>query len=162
VRRLRDLLGCNARSNEFARVVSRVFVFEGAPRNSISYLLSRVAREERHLGVTDLLTYVNPNMMFSGSSYRASGWRQLGSEPGTTYRYLDGRYITDRELASRYGARGDEGYKYLLGQRFAKSVMPLAPLLVFHTSLLCGGKRGWRRRLPTGGCEFPSRELIRV
>lgn len=136
VRRLRHLLESSGRSSEFARVVSRVFAFEGAPHNTISYLLSRVAREERRLGVTDLLTYINPNMMFTGSSYRASGWQQLGTEPGTRYRYLDGRYITDREIAARFGAHNDEIYRHLLGSRFAQSVMPLAPLLVFHTALI--------------------------
>ncbi len=135
VKRLRDLLASTGRSTEFARVVSRVFAFEGAPGNTISYMLSRVAREERRLGVTDLVTYVNPNMGFTGSSYRASGWQQLGTEPGTRYRYLDGRYTTDRELAARFGAHDDETYQRLLGCRFAVSVMPLAPLVVFHAVL---------------------------
>jgi len=95
VAHLCDLLALHGRSNDGARVVSRVFALEGAPKNSISYLLSRVARAEARRGVTDFVTYVNPNMGFTGSSYRASGWLLLGNEPGTTYRYLDGRYITD-------------------------------------------------------------------
>jgi hypothetical protein len=98
-------------------------------------MLSRAAREERRLGVTDFVTYVNPNMGFTGSSYRASGWHLLGVEPGTTYRYIDDRYITDRELSGRFGGHDDGAYKRLLGRRFAVSVMPLAPLLVFHTSV---------------------------
>jgi len=100
VDRLRQLLVSQGRSSELARVISRVFAFEGAPSNSISYMLSRAAREEKCMGVTDLVTYVNPNMGFTGSSYRASGWHLLGSEPGTKYRYIDGRYTTDRELAA--------------------------------------------------------------
>ena len=136
VERLAELLTAAGRSSDSARVVSRVFVFEGAPDNSISYMLSRVAREERNCGVTDLVTYVNPNMGFSGSSYLASNWRLLGTEPGTQYRYLDERYITDRELASRFGYHDDQGYSRLLGARFAISVMPLKPLLVFHTTLI--------------------------
>jgi hypothetical protein len=135
VKRLRELLTLNGRTKGLARVISRVFAFEGAPVNSISYMLSRVEREERQLGVTDFLTYVNPNMAFTGSSYRASGWRLLGIESGTKYRYIDGRYITDRELVARFGAHHDEVYQHLLGCRFAVSVMPLVPLVVFHTSL---------------------------
>jgi hypothetical protein len=136
VAHLSDLLALQGRSSKLARVVSRVFAFEGAPKNSISYLLSRVARSERHLGITDLLTYVNPNMGFTGSSYRASGWQLLGQEPGTTYRYLDGRYTTDRRLEVQFGKHDDETYHRLLGDRFAVSTMPLAPLLVFHTRLI--------------------------
>jgi hypothetical protein len=136
VGRLHELLASDGRANGHARVISRVFAFEGAPSNSISYMLSRVAREERSMGITDLVTYVNPNMAFTGSSYRASGWRLLGIESGTKYRYIDGRYITDRELAARFGAHQDEAYQHLLGGRFAVSVMPLEPLLVFHTLLV--------------------------
>jgi hypothetical protein len=98
-------------------------------------MLSRVAREERCLGVTDLLTYVNPNMGFRGTSYRASGWQLLGIESGTKYRYIDGRYITDRKLAARFGSHSDDTYQRLLSDRFAVSAMPLEPLLVFHSGL---------------------------
>ena len=136
VGRLRELVASRGGSAEFARVASRVFAFEGAPSNSISYMLSRAAREEQRLGVTDFVTYVNPNMGFTGSSYRASGWHLLGTEPGTTYRYVDDRYTTDRELAARFGQHDDRAYHCLLGRRFSVSVMSLEPLKVFHTSLL--------------------------
>jgi hypothetical protein len=134
VPRLHDLLSDHGRSGDRARVVSRVFVFEGAPANSISFLLSRATRAERLHGATDFVTYVNPNMGFAGSSYRASGWQQLGDEPGTTYRYVDNRYRTDRSIAAEYGQHDDDTYRRLLGQRFAVSTMLLAPLLVFHTT----------------------------
>jgi hypothetical protein len=51
---IRSLLWSAQRSGEDARVVSRVFAFERSPKNSISYLLSRVKREEFRLGTTDL------------------------------------------------------------------------------------------------------------
>jgi hypothetical protein len=133
VARLSELLASTAHGAGHGRVISRVFAFEGAPTNSISYMLSRVAREERQLGVSDLVTYVNPNLGFQGSSYRASGWHLLGTENAIKYRYLDGRYITDRELATRFGLYDDEAYRRLLDGRFAVSTMPLKPLLVFHT-----------------------------
>jgi hypothetical protein len=135
VDRLAELLRREQRVTQTARVLSRVFVFEGAPPNTISYLLSRAARSERRLGVTDWVTYVNPNMGFSGVSYLASGWHYLGDEPGTTYKYLDNRYITERELTTRFGPHDDESYYRLLGDRFSKSVMPLSPLLVFSRYL---------------------------
>lgn len=133
VARLDELLASAAHGEGHARVISRVFAFEGAPANSISYMLSRVAREERQLGVSDLVTYVNPNMGFHGTSYRASGWHLLGTENAIKYRYLDGRYITDRELATRFGLYSDDAYRRLLDGRFAVSTMPLEPLFVFHT-----------------------------
>jgi hypothetical protein len=132
---LSALLASAGRSSERARVVSRVFVFEGAPANSISYMLSKIAREERGMGVTDLVTYVNPNMGFIGSSYMASGWQKLGTEPGTRYRFVDGRYTTDRQLAARFDVHNDEDYQRILGGRFAVSIMPLAPLFVFHRTI---------------------------
>jgi hypothetical protein len=127
-----EMLTSHGRANQRPRVISRVFAFEGAPSNSISYMLSRVAREERRVGVTDFVTYVNPNLGFSGSSYKASGWRLLGIE-STKYRYIDNRYLTDREIVAKFGAHDDNAYEHLLGNRFAVSVMPLRPLLVFHT-----------------------------
>jgi hypothetical protein len=136
VDRLRELLSAIGRPHESARVISRVFVFEGGPKNSISYLLSRVAREERQLGASDLLTYVNPNMGFTGGSYLASGWSLLGTEPGTKYRYLDGRYITDRELSKKFQRHTDKEYGNIIGQRFSTNVMLLEPLLIFHKNIV--------------------------
>ena len=136
VERLHELLESHGRRSEFARVISRLFAFEGAPINSISYMLARVGREERRIGITDFLTYVNPNMGFTGSSYLASGWQLFGTESGTKYRYVDERYITDRELTARFGAHDDHRYHHLLGRRFAVSIMSFQPLLVFHTGLI--------------------------
>lgn len=133
---LTTLLSARRRDASAAMVVARVFVFEGMPRNSVSFLLARVARTVRRRGCTDLVTYVNPNMGFTGVSYAASGWVQLGVEPDTTYRYLDSRYITDRALRTRFGSRPDAGYRAMLGARFGVSVMPLEPLRVFWRRLL--------------------------
>jgi hypothetical protein len=119
-----------------ARVVARVFAFSGAPRNTLSRLLAYIAREEaRDLGSRQLLTYVNPNLGFGGASYLASAWRLAGDEPGTTYRYIDGRYTTDRELERRFGSRDDERLRSSLRSRYARSVMPLRPLLIFSREI---------------------------
>jgi hypothetical protein len=132
VSHLRHLLLKHGRRHDHARVVSRVFAFEGTPKNTISYLLARVIRAERPLGISDYLTYVNPNLGFTGGSYHASGWHVLGNEPGTKYRYLDSSYISDRRLTALFGSLDDTAYTALLGSRFSVSRMPLAPLLVFH------------------------------
>jgi hypothetical protein len=131
VPRIEELLRKAGGPTQGVRVVSRVFAFESSPRNAISFLLSRVLNVERSQGTTELVTYVNPNMGFAGASYRASGWKLLGDEPGTTYRYLDGRYITDRMLRHRFGSALDGED---LARRLEISKMPLAPLLIFGSA----------------------------
>ena len=128
-----DVLVHRQRRPERARVLSRVFVFDHAPRNTISYLLARVSRAEKQFGISDWITYVNPNIGFTGVSYIASGWHLLGEESSTTYRYLDQRYITDRELAAKFGFQDDLAYERLLANRFAKTKMRLLPLKLFGT-----------------------------
>lgn len=81
-------------------VISRVFAFDWAPRNVVSYLL---ARAEKTRAVSErgrlLLTYLNPNLGFAGASYKAANWLPYGREKGTRYAYLRGCYITDRRIA---------------------------------------------------------------
>src|SRR5207253_110020 len=54
VSHIKTLLAAAGRASQSCRSISRVFAFEHAPTNCISYLLSRVAKAERRLGVTDL------------------------------------------------------------------------------------------------------------
>lgn len=147
-----DLLCSRGRRPASAAVVSRVFAFDGSPPNSLSYLLARVAEAERERGTDDLVTYVNPNMGFTGASYRASGWQRLGDEPGTRYQYLDRRYITGRELATRFGHRSDDELASHLGARFAVSKLELQPLELFWRPLARDAHHSQRnRRLATTG-----------
>jgi hypothetical protein len=125
----------NAKRLGRARVISRLFVFEDAPKNSISYLLARASAHERCFDTTDLVTYVNPNMGFTGVSYRASGWTILGSEPGTRYKYVDGRYITDRQLLATFSTSDDAALVKRLGARFTSTSMRLMPLLIFQREI---------------------------
>ena len=78
-------------------VISRVFAFDWASRNSISFLLGRVHRWVRTNApkVDRLISYVNPNIGFSGSSYIAANWVHLASQR-VRYMYLNGDYITYR------------------------------------------------------------------
>ena len=79
-------------SGKPAGILSRVFAFPWAPRNSISFLLGAVARRLPCI----LFTYVNPNLGFSGSSYRSANWEFRGTK-GILYRYLEGNYVTARQ-----------------------------------------------------------------
>jgi len=134
-----------------AAVISRVFAFDWAPRNTISYLLARAERyASREQGeIRMLLTYVNPNLGFTGASYKAANWLPLGCETGTRYAYLDKRYITDRRVCQL--ARADR-------LRVEYSRMPLRPLVLLCRLLDKGLQRAHPKgfhvvvpRLPPGG-----------
>ena len=87
-------------------VLSRLFAFDRAPRNSISYLMGQAFRWiHAELPEIDmLLTYLNPNLGFTGAAYQASNWSAFVDVP-TRYAYLAGNYITYRTLLSLPAAR---------------------------------------------------------
>jgi hypothetical protein len=82
-------------------VLTRLFAFDWAPRNSVSYLLGQVCRwtKRNFPKVTTLLTYVNSNLGFSGSSFYAANWRPF-VEKTVSYCYFRDTYITARTLRS--------------------------------------------------------------
>lgn len=100
-------------------VLSRVFGFRDAPRNSISYGLARLRRCLSSDGIERLLTYVNPNLGFRGESYVASGWSPVARELLPCYHYVSGRYRSARQLR-RSGTHDVE-----------TSTMRLEPLEIF-------------------------------
>jgi hypothetical protein len=84
--------------------VSRVYSFDVAPPNAISFLLAKVRQVMRT--VTDarvLTTAVDPNLGFVGASYRAANWQQWMSVQPRPYLYVDGRYTSPRQLRLQYG-----------------------------------------------------------
>ena len=115
------------------RVLSRVYAFDWAPDNSISRLISQITSWFRqHMPeVRGLVTYCNPNVGFTGSSYRASGFHLLARETGTRYAYLDRDYITDRRLSSRAGTVDHEEQRRIFGSRLVLTSCPLEPLELF-------------------------------
>jgi hypothetical protein len=80
-------------------VLSRLFAFDWAPRNTVSYLLGQTYKfaRARLPKVESLLTYLNPNLGFTGASYQASNWNTFLEVPAR-YAYLDGNYITFRAI----------------------------------------------------------------
>jgi hypothetical protein len=90
---------------ESTLVLSRVYAFPQAPKNAISFTLSKVRRwlAAHRPDVTALVTYCNPNLGFTGASYEADNWKLLGYEDGTRYTYLHGNYVTDRRIAELFG-----------------------------------------------------------
>ena len=114
------------------RVISRVFAFDWAPANTITYLLARVVRQlSKEEGTRLLLTYLNPNLGFTGASYRAANWTLYAHEHGTRYAYLDCDYITDRRLQDRFGSANPIRLRAQLGERITFSRLPLVPLELY-------------------------------
>lgn len=105
-------------------ILSRIFAFDWAPRNSISFLLGQVVRWIRkklpHVNI--LLTYLNPNLGFTGSSYLAANWYPWMEKP-VRYSYLGGDYISHRTLSSLA--------PHLL-ELVRCSQYPLAPLRIYR------------------------------
>ena len=114
-------------------VVSRIYSFDWSPRNTISYMLKRTNQflYENHRNIKMLITYLNPNIGFTGSSYKASGWNLFGKEGGTRYSYLDGNYITDRELVKIFGTSASDVLINKEPNRFEVTKINLAPLSIF-------------------------------
>jgi hypothetical protein len=111
-------------------VLSRVFAFDWAPRNTLSFLMARAVRTLRNRAKPPrlLVTYLNPNVGFSGASYRAANWVLWARESGTRYAYLDGRYTSDRELLRRFGSTDADALDADRDGKLTFSKMPLRPL----------------------------------
>jgi hypothetical protein len=114
-----------------ACVVSRVYAFPSAPRNSLSRLL-KAARDWLKANDPDvrwLVTYVNPNLGFTAASYKADNWQLIGRELFQAHYDMDGNYVTPRLLEARRSlGRASPGP--LSSARFA-----LAPLFVLARSV---------------------------
>lgn len=117
------------------RVISRVFAFDWAPPNTITHLLARVtAALKKTDGAKLLLTYLNPNLGFTGVSYRAANWSLYAREHGTRYAYLDRDYVPDRQLRERFGSADPMLLMGKLGERIGFSSISLAPLELYAFS----------------------------
>lgn len=114
-------------------VLSRVFAFAWTPRNTVSYMIGRgfkwIMRNLPHIRM--LVTYLNPNVGFTGTTYEATNWVLFGLETNTRYLYLDGNYVTDRFLQETCGSCAISELKRILGNRISVSIQPLLPLRLY-------------------------------
>jgi hypothetical protein len=87
------------------RDLSRVYSVDCAPPNAISALLSKVRAYLRHNmpSIQLLVTAVDPNLGFTGGSYRAANWQQWMTVRARPYLYENGRYVTPRQLREKFG-----------------------------------------------------------
>jgi hypothetical protein len=115
-------------------ILSRIVVSRAAPANTASFLIGRMfawLRQHRP-DVKLLLTYLDPNLGFSGSLYSATNWFQFATEYKSPYLYLDARFTTHRSLCQRYGTLQWDSLRAILGDRLSRSSFaPLQPLKVF-------------------------------
>jgi hypothetical protein len=112
-------------------VLSRVYAFSSAPKNTLSFFFGHLAKRAASQLKRLMISYVNPNLGFTGASYRAANWSLLYREHGTRYQYIDGKYVTDRKLVSDFGTSKPDLIRGLAGNRYEAVTEGLAPLSIF-------------------------------
>jgi hypothetical protein len=117
--------------------VTRVYSADTAPPNAISSLLSRVrVYFRRNVPSADLLvTAVDPNLGFTGGSYRAANWQQWMTVQARPYLYEYGRYITPRQLRERFGTSSFVELHAKYPGRFKSSRVRLLDSMIYCCSV---------------------------
>lgn len=113
--------------------VSRVYAFDCAPPNSISYLLARVRNDIRQR-VPDaqlLSTAVDHNLGFVGSSYLAANWHRWMTVKPRPYLYYEKSYITPRQLRDKFPTANFAELRKTYGAKFERSRTPLLDSAIF-------------------------------
>jgi len=113
--------------------VSRVYSFDVAPANAISFLLARVRSRFRRgeENVQLLSTGVDPNLGFTGSSYRAANWQSWMTVQARPYLYFERRYASPRQLRRRFGTANPAELQARLGGTFEQSRARLLDSTIF-------------------------------
>src|SRR5207248_3277815 len=115
------------------KMLSRVVILPGAPKNSASRLIGQVIRWIRNSmpEIEALATYNNPNLAFSGAIYRATNWEVVGFENKHPDIILDSQYITLRELKRKFGTFDPTKLIEKLGNRIVVQPTPCFPLEIY-------------------------------
>ncbi len=114
-------------------VLSRLFSFPWCPRNAMSRTLGNTFSWilKQRSNVKLLLTYLDPNLGFHGTIYRATNWILFGQEKKKRYLFLDGDYVTDRRMIRQFGTADLRKLASLLGSRLTSSQAALRPLELY-------------------------------
>lgn len=125
--------------------VSRVYSFDVAPGNAISFLLAKVrtALRQSEPQLELLTTAVDPNLGFTGSSYRAANWQRWMSISPRPYLYLDGCYISPRRLREDYGTANLTTVRTLSG-----AVVEQSRARLLDSAIFCCRLKGETEYLP--------------
>jgi hypothetical protein len=117
--------------------VSRVYSVDGAPANAVSSLLSKVRTFLRRsmYSVDLLITVVDPNLGFTGCSYRAANWQQWMTVQARPYLYENGLYVTPRQLRERFGTSSLVDLHAQYPGRFEQSRVRLLDSIIYCCSV---------------------------
>lgn len=115
------------------RDVSRVFAVDSAPANSISTLLSQLRTwlRRNEPSIELLTTAVDPNLGFTGASYRAANWKKWMTIRARPYRFENQLYVTPRQLRERYGTSRFEELTAEFPGRFERSKSRLLDSVIY-------------------------------
>lgn len=118
---------------ERVRDVARVYSFDVAPSNAISYLLSKVRTlvRQRMPGVDLLTTAVDPNLGFSGSSYLAANWHRWMTIQARPYLYYQRSYVSPRQLLNTFQTANPVELHEKYGSAIEKSRAKLLDSMIF-------------------------------
>jgi len=120
-------------------VLSRLIIFEMAPSNTATFFLAKTKKwiSENMPEVKIILTYLDPNLGFNGTVYKAFNAKLLVQEVKKRYLYENGIYVTDREMINKYGTSDIHKLKnFNTGRIIKESIVPLLPLKVFYWPVL--------------------------
>lgn len=113
-------------------MISRVYSFPPGLQNSISYLLSRVIKKSSMIARTKwIVTTVDPNLGFTGSSYAACNWKRLQRLPAQPYTYIAGDFVTHAQLALKFDTTDYSALEARLGGKFESSRCSLQGQILF-------------------------------
>jgi hypothetical protein len=113
--------------------ISRLYSVDSAPHNAISLLLSRVRAHLRRKmpSIELLITAVDPNLGFTGSSCRAANWQKWMTIEARPYLYENGRYVTPRQLRERFGTASLDRLEKRYPRRFEQSQARLLDSMIY-------------------------------
>jgi hypothetical protein len=117
--------------------VSRVYSMDSAPPNAISSLLSklRIYIRRNMPSVELLVTAVDPNLGFTGVSYRAANWQQWMIVRARPYLYEKDHYVSPRQLREHYGTASLIDLQAKYPRRFQQSKARLLDTMIYCCSV---------------------------
>ncbi len=118
-------------------VLSRLALLPTSPKNFGSKFLSLCIKwiKSNIKKYQNIITYLDKNVGFNGAQYKASNFRLIGYEKKSNYLFLNGTYITSRELIRLFGTANFVHLKSQLRGRIEKSSFELIPLEIYFISL---------------------------
>jgi len=119
--------------HEEVKILSRLFTINKLSRNMLSRFI-KLAKSWLSNNLPEiklLLTYLNPNVGYRGTIYKATNWKIYAREHNVRYVYLNGNYVTDRFLYKTFGTANSEKLKEIGASDITFSKIKLHPLIIY-------------------------------